>query len=164
MWSLACRLGNGENSRVGLSLSTEPANERYRTGTIRLQLGGLVDDATATAIVESALRVHTALGPGLLESAYEACLIYELEKRNIPTRRQVAIPVTYEDVRLDAGFRLDLVVDERMVVEVKSCKALLPIHIAQVLTYLRLGRYRIGYLLNFNVAHMRDGIRRVING
>jgi len=122
------------------------------------------DDATARIVVDSAVKVHSALGPGLLESAYEACLIHELGKRNVRARSQVPMSIRYEDVDVDVGYRLDLLVEERVVVEVKSCQALLPIHTAQLLTYLRLGGIRLGLLLNFNVAHMRDGIRRVING
>lgn len=114
-------------------------------------------------VVGAALRIHTALGAGLLESAYEACLLYELGKSNLRVRSQVAMPIRYEEVRLDVGFRLDLLVEERVVVEVKAVEKLLPVHIAQLLSYLKLGDYRLGYLLNFNVPHMRNGIKRVVN-
>lgn len=120
-------------------------------------------DPTTGTIIESALKVHSGLGPGLLESAYEVCLIHELEKRHISCRRQVVMPIRYDDIDLETGYRLDLLVDEKVVVEVKSCQSFLPIHTAQLLTYLRLGNFRVGLLLNFNVAHMRDGIRRLIN-
>jgi len=121
-------------------------------------------DATARIIVDSAVKVHSALGPGLLETAYEACLRYELGKRNVRARSQVPMSLRYGDVDVEVGYRVDLLVDERVVVEVKSCQGLLPIHTAQLLTYLRLGQFRLGLLLNFNVSHMKDGIRRVING
>ena len=114
-------------------------------------------------IVAAALRVHTNLGAGLLESAYEACLLYELGKHGLRVQSQVAMPIQYEEVRLDIGFRLDLLIEERVVVEVKAVEKLLPVHTAQLLSYLKLGDFRLGYLLNFNVPHMRDGIKRVVN-
>jgi GxxExxY protein len=115
-------------------------------------------------VVDAALAVHTALGAGLLESAYEACLQYELAKRGLQIRSQVQLPIVYGEIRLEAGYRVDLVVEERVIVEVKAVERLLPIHTAQVLSYLKLGSYRLGYLLNFNVEHMRSGIKRVVNG
>jgi GxxExxY protein len=115
-------------------------------------------------VVDAALAVHTALGAGLLESAYEACLQYELAKRGLQIRSQVQLPIVYGEIRLEAGYRVDLVVEERVIVEVKAVERLLPIHTAQVLSYLKLGNYRLGYLLNFNVEHMRSGIKRVVNG
>jgi GxxExxY protein len=120
-------------------------------------------EATGKEIVDSAIRIHSALGPGLLESAYEACLAYELSTRNIVVRRQVPMPLQYREVELDIGYRLDVLADEQVVVEVKSCDALLPIHTAQLLSYLKLGRYKLGFLLNFSSLHMRHGIRRLIN-
>jgi GxxExxY protein len=122
------------------------------------------EEETAREIVDSAMKVHAALGPGLLESAYEACLIYEIGRRNLAVRSQVPMPVRYDDVELEVGYRLDILAGENVVVEVKSCQTLLPVHMAQILSYLKLGRFRLGLLLNFNVPHMRDGIRRVING
>jgi len=124
-----------------------------------------VDDELGTLIVGSALQVHSALGPGLLESVYERCLEYELAKSGIEVRRQVPVSIEYEDVKLDEGLRLDMLIGGRIVVEVKSVERRLPIQMAQLLTYLKLTRLRVGYLLNFNVAHMREGgIKRVVNG
>ncbi len=115
-------------------------------------------------IIGAAMRVHSALGPGLLENAYEACLVYELEKRGLSVKRQVPMPVTYEGVALDVGYRLDLLVADAVVIELKAVEKVLPLHGAQLLSYLRLGGYKLGFLLNFNVPHMRDGIKRVVNG
>ncbi len=119
---------------------------------------------TGTIIIEAAMRVHTALGAGLLESVYEACLAYELDKRGIEVRNQVVLPVRYDELVLDNGFRLDLLVDNKVVVEIKAIDKLLPVHTAQLLSYLKLGNFKLGYLLNFNVAHMKDGIKRMANG
>lgn len=108
--------------------------------------------------------VHSALGPGLLEDAYETCLSHELAKRDLRVERQYAVPLEYDGLRLDIGYRLDLLVDAQVVVEVKAVQQLKPLHFAQLLSYLKLGRYQLGYLLNFNVAHMTQGVRRVVNG
>lgn len=116
----------------------------------------------AEVIVDAAFKVHSALGPGLLESVYEACLAHELHSRSVPFARQVSLPVTYGNLKLDAGLRLDLVVDDRIVVEVKAVEGLLPVHKAQVLTYLKLSGYKLGFLLNFNVSAIREGIRRLV--
>jgi GxxExxY protein len=124
----------------------------------------VTENEIGTAIIASAMKVHTALGPGLLESVYEICLVYELEKHGLPVQRQVLIPVRYEDLTIDNGYRVDLLVDNRVVVELKTLEAILPVHRAQLLSYLRLGRFKLGYLLNFNVARMRDGIVRLVNG
>ena len=122
------------------------------------------DEAISGHVIDAALKVHTALGAGLLENAYEACLEYELLKRTLCVRRQIPMPLRYDDVILDIGYRLDLLVEEKIVVEIKSAEKLLPLHRAQLLTYLKLGGYRVGLLLNFNAVHMREGITRVING
>ena len=110
------------------------------------------------------MRVHTALGAGLLESVYEACLAHELDKQGIEVKKQVVLPVRYDDLVLDNGFRLDLLVDNKVVVEIKAIDKLLPVHMAQLLSYLKLGKFKLGYLLNFNVVHMKDGIKRMVNG
>jgi GxxExxY protein len=115
-------------------------------------------------IVASAVKVHTILGPGLLEGAYAACLLYELEKRGVPVSRQALIPIRYEALTIDNGYRIDLLVGDRVVVELKAVETILPVHRAQLLSYLRLGGFKLGYLLNFHVAHMRDGIARMVNG
>lgn len=114
-------------------------------------------------IIGSAMRVHSVLGPGLLESAYEICLFHELGKAGLRVLRQVALPVVYDGLQLDAGYRLDIVVESKIVLELKSVDRLQALHTAQLVSYLRLGLYPLGYLLNFNVAHMRDGIKRVVN-
>ena len=118
-------------------------------------------DEVASKIVDAAFAVHTALGPGLLESVYEVYLLHELNKRGLKAERQVLLPVVYDNLRLDAGFRLDLVVEERVVVELKAVEALLPVHKAQVLTYLKLSGHRLGILVNFNSPLMKQGIRRI---
>ena len=115
-------------------------------------------------VISAAMRVHSVMGPGLLESAYEACLRYELEKRELRVRTQVLLPVRYDDLVLDAGYRINLLVEELVVVELKAVQGILPVHKGQLLSYLRLGRFKLGYLLNFHVARMRDGIVRMVNG
>ena len=115
-------------------------------------------------IIKSAMKVHSALGPGLLESAYEACLIYELQKAGLEVRSQVPLPLIYDNVKLDLGYRIDLLVCDAVVVEIKAIEGILPVHKAQVLSYLRLSDKRVGLLLNFNVAHLKEGIHRIVNG
>ena len=120
------------------------------------------DDLTGR-VIGAAIEVHKELGPGLLESAYEACLAAELGARGIRFQRQVDVPVVYRDVRLDSGYRLDFLVEKELVVEIKSVAALDPIHTAQVLTYLKLGNYRIALLINFNTKYLGEGsIRRLV--
>jgi GxxExxY protein len=119
-------------------------------------------EEVATAIVDAAIKVHRALGPGLLESVYEACLCYELSKRGITYRRQVSLPVRYEEVFIETGFRLDVLVDECVIVELKSTEAIIPIHEAQLLTHLKLANVRLGFILNFNVPLMKQGIKRMV--
>jgi GxxExxY protein len=116
------------------------------------------------AVVDAAMKVHSALGPGLLESVYLACLVHELQQRGFRTAVQLPLPVVYEGVRLDLGFRLDLLVEMFVVVEIKAVEAITPVHQAQLLTYLKLSHKHIGLLINFNVVHLRDGIRRMVNG
>ena len=114
-------------------------------------------------VVGCALRVHSALGPGLLESAYEACLQYELIKSGLRVEAQKPLPLVYQTVKLECGYRVDLLVEGKLIIEVKAVEALAEIHFAQVLTYLRLSDLRLALLLNFNVVHMKDGIRRIVN-
>ena len=114
-------------------------------------------------IVDAAFKVHTTLGPGLLESVYETVLAHELGSRGLKIVRQKAIPVVYDTVKLDLGFRADLIVNEKVIVEVKSVDAIVPVHAKQVRTYLRLTDLRLGLLINFNVDLIKDGIRRVVN-
>jgi len=124
----------------------------------------VTENEIGDAIIASAMKVDTALGPGLLESAYETCLIYELEKQGVPVRRQALIPIRFEDLTIDNGYRADLLVGDRVVVEFKAVESILPVHRGQLLSYLRLGGFKLGYLLNFNVARLRDGIVRMANG
>ena len=116
----------------------------------------------AKDVVDSAIAVHRALGPGLLESAYEACLAHELEKRGHSVLRQVALPLVYDTIKLEAGYRIDLIVDGSIVLEVKAVDGIAPVHEAQLLTYLRLSQRRLGFLINFNVALLKQGIKRMI--
>jgi len=111
-------------------------------------------------IIAAAIEVHRSLGPGLLESAYQACLCRELELRKIAFRQQVEIPITYKGVKLDCGYRIDLIVSDKVVLELKSVQEVLPVHEAQLLTYLRLTGLRVGMLVNFNVPVLKNGIRR----
>ncbi len=115
----------------------------------------------ARQIVDAALSVHRTLGPGLLESVYEVCLEHELKSRDLTVDRQVSLPVLYDGVRLDAGLRLDLLINNSVIVELKAVDALMPVHKAQVLTYLKLTGHRLGLLINFNVPLIRDGIKRM---
>ena len=117
---------------------------------------------TGRAVMDAAFAVHRELGPGLLESVYEHCLAQDLVRAGLHVDRQVAVPVTYRGERIDAGFRLDLLVERQVVVEIKSIDALGPIHTAQLLTYLRFSQLRLGYLINFNTARLRDGFRRLV--
>jgi len=118
-------------------------------------------DEVAKEVVDAAFAVHSRLGPGLLESVYEVCLAHELKKRGLKVERQVTLPVVYDEVRLEAGLRIDLLVGDCVLVELKAVEALLPVHKAQVLTYLKLTGFRLGLLINFNVPLIRDGVTRV---
>ena len=120
-------------------------------------------DRTTEQIIGAAIQVHRTLGPGLLESAYETCLLYELTQRRLKAQQQVPLPVVYGRVRLDCGYRLDLVVESAVIVEIKSVEKIAPIHEAQLLSYLRLAGLNVGLLLNFNCRVLRDGIRRIVN-
>lgn len=117
-------------------------------------------DRAARSIVDAAYHVHRALGPGLLESVYEICLVEETVSRAMSVERQLRIPIRYRGKQLDAGLRIDLLVEQTIVVEIKSVEQLLPVHEAQLLSYLKLSGKRLGFLINFNVARIRDGVRR----
>ena len=117
----------------------------------------------ATEIVDSAIKVHKALGPGLLESAYQQCLMYELRQRGLKVESEVPMPIKYGEVKIEAGYRMDLVINNVIVVENKTVEKLLPIHQAQLLTYLKLSGCSLGFLLNWNVTIMKDGIKRIVN-
>ena len=123
----------------------------------------MTENELSRVVVGCALKVHSALGPGLLESAYEACLEYELIKNGLLVEVQKPLPLIYQTVRLECGYRVDMLVERKLIVEVKAVEALAEIHFAQVLTYLRLSDLRLALMLNFNVVHMKDGIRRVVN-
>lgn len=115
----------------------------------------------ARIVVDAAFRVHSTLGPGLLERVYEVCLAHELRKRGLAVDTQVELPVVYDGVRLDAGMRIDLIVGGQLLIELKAVETLLPVHKAQVLTYLKLTGHRLGLLINFNVSVIKDGINRI---
>jgi GxxExxY protein len=137
---------------------------------------GVFDMATSTvitaprvnritgAVISAAMKVHSHLGPGLLESAYEACLAHELRKQGIRVAQQVGLPVIYDGERIDLGYRIDLIVDDIVIVEIKSVEAINPVHQAQLLSYIRLSGRNVGLLINFHVAHLRDGIKRMVDG
>jgi GxxExxY protein len=114
-------------------------------------------------ILNAAFRVHSAIGPGLLESAYEACLAYELRDQGLKVVTQLPLPLVYRGIRLEVGYRLDLLVEDLVVVEIKSVDKFDPIHQAQVISYLKLSNKKLGMLINFNVLHLKDGIKRVVN-
>ena len=116
------------------------------------------------AVITAAMKVHTDLGPGLLESTYLACLQHELAKAGFRSQAQVGLPVYYDGVKLDLGYRIDLLVEDLVIVELKSVDAIAPVHQAQVLSYLKLSGKSLGLLINFNVVHLKDGIRRFVNG
>jgi GxxExxY protein len=115
-------------------------------------------------VVDAAMKVHSALGPGLLENAYEACLKYELEERGMQVKQQIGLPLKYEGIQIDLGYRLDLLIENEVIVELKAVDKLMPIHEAQLLSYLKLSGRKLGLLINFNVLHLKNGIKRMVNG
>lgn len=119
-------------------------------------------ESLAAQVVDAAVKVHKALGPGLLESVYEVCLCHELSLRGIPFQKQVVLPISYEGIRLESGLRIDLLVDSCLIVELKTVESLLPLHEAQLLSYLKLSNNRLGLLLSFHVPFMKHGIKRII--
>jgi GxxExxY protein len=121
-------------------------------------------DTLSNRIIGAAIEVHKILGPGLLETAYEECLCCELGNIGILYERQAPLPVVYKNTRLDCGYRLDIVVEKAIILELKAIEAIAPIHEAQILTYLKLSGIKLGMLLNFNVPYMKNGIRRIVNG
>ena len=124
----------------------------------------MTENDISRVVFESALKVHQALGPGLLESAYEECLFYELKKYNLKVEKQKALPLIYDEIKLDAGYRIDIIVENKFIIEIKAVEALTDVHLAQLLTYLRLSNCKLGLLINFNVSLLKNGVRRVING
>lgn len=121
------------------------------------------ENQIASIILDCSFKIHRSLGPGLLESVYEETLAYELSKQGLYVERQVGIPVVYEEVKLDLGFRADLIVEHRVIVELKSVEAILPVHKKQVLTYLKISGLELGLLINFNESLLKDGITRIVN-
>jgi len=124
----------------------------------------MTENEISRVIFDCALKVHKSLGPGLLESAYEECLFYELVKTGLKVEKQKALPLIYEEVKLEIGYRLDIIVENKVVIEVKAVESLNDIHLAQTLTYLKLSDCKLGMLINFNVTLIKNGIKRVING
>ena len=122
------------------------------------------ENELSNRVIGLAIEVHKALGPGLLESAYKECLYYEIAKAGIYVEKEKPMPLIYEQVNLECGYRLDLLIDKKLVIEIKSVEALNDVHLAQTLTYMKLGNYKLGLLINFNVIRLKDGIKRVING
>ncbi len=118
----------------------------------------------ANKVIGLAIEIHKALGPGLLESVYQECLYYKLIKAGFSVAKQKSMPLIFEDVKMECGYRLDLLVENKLVIEIKNIEAINDIHIAQVLTYLRLGGYKLGLLINFNVVLLKNGIKRLVNG
>ncbi len=121
------------------------------------------ENALSSEIIGAAIRVHKALGPGLLESAYEECLCYELMKNGFSVQRQKALPLIYEEVKMELGYRVDLLVENKVIIEIKAVEAINDVHLAQVLTYLKLSDKKLGLLINFNTAKLKEGIRRIVN-
>jgi GxxExxY protein len=127
------------------------------------QIGPRINHITHE-IIGAAMKVHTVLGPGLLESAYHACLVHELRKQNLKVASQVGLPVIYEGERIDLGYRIDLIVESLVIVEIKCVEAINPVHKAQLLSYMRLSGRQVGLLINFHVEHLKDGIKRMVDG
>jgi GxxExxY protein len=123
----------------------------------------MIEDQITEQILKCAFKIHTTLGPGLLESAYTNCLFYELNKSGLATEKEKILPLVYEEVKLECGYRIDLLVENKVIVELKAVETVNPVYYSQLLTYLRLSKISIGLLINFNVISLKDGIKRVIN-
>ena len=123
----------------------------------------MTENELSNIIIGCAIEVHNKLGPGLLESAYQECLYYELVQKGLDIKKEKSLPIIYKDVKLDHGYRLDLLVNDKVVIEIKTVEMFTDVHTAQVLTYLRLGEYKLGLLLNFHVTTLKNGIKRIIN-
>jgi GxxExxY protein len=127
-------------------------------------IDAMTENEIANKIIGIAIEVHKALGPGLLESAYKECMFYKIGKSGLKVEKEKPMPLVFEEVKLDCGYRMDLLIENKLVMEIKAVEALNDVHLAQTLTYLKLGNYKLGLLMNFNVALLKDGIKRVING
>ena len=123
----------------------------------------MIENEIANKMIGLAIEVHKALGPGLLESAYKECLYYKIKQAGFSVEKEKAMPVVFEEIKLDCGYRIDLLVENKLVIELKAVDTLNDVHLAQILTYLKLGKFRLGLLINFNVALLKNGIKRVIN-
>jgi GxxExxY protein len=123
----------------------------------------MTENELSRIVFDCALKVHKRLGPGLLESSYEACLFYELKKLGLNVVKQKSLPLIYEEVKLDIGYRIDIIVEDKLILEIKSVDALNDIHFAQLLTYLKLTNCKLGLLMNFNVVLIKDGVKRIVN-
>ncbi len=123
----------------------------------------MLENELSKIVFDCALKVHKNLGPDLLESAYEECLFYELKKTGLYVQKQKALPLIYEDVKLDIGYRLDIIIEDKLIIEIKSVETLNDVHFAQLLTYLKLTDCKLGLLINFNVALIKNGIKRIVN-
>jgi GxxExxY protein len=124
----------------------------------------LHENEISNTVIRLAIDIHRTLGPGLLESAYRECLYHKIQKAGLNVQKEKAIPLVYEEVKLECGYRIDLLVEGKLVIEIKAIDALNNVHLAQTLTYLRLGNYKLGLLINFNVLYLKDGVKRVVNG
>ncbi|MCB2218799.1 MAG: GxxExxY protein [Bacteroidetes bacterium] len=123
----------------------------------------MTENDISRKIIGAAIEVHKALGPGLFESAYQECLMYELIQQGLEVEKEIPMPVVYKDIKLDHGYRIDLLVEGKVVIEVKSLEGILPVHEAQILTYLKLGNFKLGLLINFNVDLLKNGVHRFVN-
>jgi GxxExxY protein len=124
----------------------------------------MTENELSNKVIGLAMEVHTALGPGLLESAYKECLYYKIANSGLFVEKEKRMPLLFEEVKLEVGYRLDLLIEQKLVIEIKSVEALNDVHLAQTLTYMKLGNYKLGVLMNFNVTRLKDGIKRVVNG
>ena len=124
----------------------------------------MTENELSRVVIGISMEVHTALGAGLLENAYKECLFYKLNKSGFYVEKEKPIPLIFEDIKLEVGYRIDILVENKLVLEIKSVEALTDVHLAQTLTYLKLGNYKLGLLMNFNVVRLKDGLKRILNG
>ncbi len=143
----------------GMTFNAEDAGDAELAQRRKMELNEI-----SREIIGAAMKVHSALGPGLLESAYEACLLHELHKRGLEVASQVRLPIKYNGVNINAGFTIDIMVEDAVIVELKAVERILPVHQAQLLSYLKLSGRKLGLLLNFNVVSLKQGIKRIVNG
>lgn len=149
----------GRNGRGGFRSASFAPSLHYSA----VKLFQMTENELATAIIGLALKIHKKLGPGLLESAYEECLYFELVKSGLDVEKQKGLPLTYEGVNMDCGYRVDLLINKKVIIQIKSIEALNPVHLAQVLTYLKLLGCKLGLLINFNIFLLKNGIKRIAN-